>query len=309
MKKILITEFMDQSAVDDLAGDFDVTYAPKLVDAPEALVAAVEDADAIVVRNRTLVDAELLDHAKKLKAVGRLGVGLDNIDLEQCKARGIIVLPATGANDLAVAEYVVGAVFALVRKCFHSFDDMVDGRWPRTRLMGSEVAGKCLGLIGFGSIAKETCRRALALGMEVCAYDPYLKKIPEWDNVRLVDMKTLLHNADVVSLHIPLTSETRHLLDADKIAMMKQGAVVINAARGGVVDETALISALESGHLGGAALDVFEIEPLTRKAGQSFANLDTVILTPHIAGITEESNVRVSLLTAQNVRSILKGKS
>lgn len=309
MKKILITEFMDPSAVDDLAGDFDVTYSPELVDAPEALLAAVEDADAIVVRNRTQVRGELLNKAKQLKAVGRLGVGLDNIDVEQCEARGIAVLPATGANDLAVAEYVIGAVFSLLRKIYHASDRMVAGEWPRTHLMGREVAGKCLGLIGFGSIAKETCRRALALGMNVCAYDPYLKSIPEWKDVTLVDIRTLLQTADAVSLHVPLTVETKHLLDAKMIDMMKPGAIVINAARGGVLHEAALIAALKSGHLGGTALDVFETEPLTEEGGRSFAGLENVILTPHIAGITEESNVRVSRVTAENVRSVLKGKA
>ena len=309
MEKILITEMMDQGAVDDLAQDFDVTYSPELGDSPEALPGAAEGVDALVVRNRTQVRGKLLENAKRLKAVGRLGVGLDNIDVEACKARGIAVLPATGANDLAVAEYVIGATLSLVRKSYHSFDSMVAGEWPRARLMGREAAGQCLGLVGFGSIAKETCRRALALGMGVCAYDPYLKSLPEWTDVTLTDFPTLLQTADVVSLHVPFTPETRHLLDAEKIAGMKPGAVVINAARGGVLDEEALIDALRSGHLGGAALDVFETEPLTAEAGRRFADLANVILTPHIAGITEESNVRVSQVTADNVRSVLKGEA
>ncbi len=308
MKKIVITEFMDQKAVDGLSPDFNVIYDPKLVDNPEELQAQLHDAEGLIVRNRTQVRDGLLDNALQLKAVGRLGVGLDNIDLEQCKSRNIAVFPATGANDLAVAEYVIAAIMMLFRGAYHSTIAMVEGQWPRQTLMGHETSGKKLGLVGFGAIARETAQRAAALGMDILAYDPYLPKDhPAWHNVENLSLDDLLMQSDVISLHVPLTPETRHLIDASAIAKMKNGAMVINAARGGVVDEAALIEGLQTQHLGGAALDVFESEPLVAPIAERFRDLPNLILTPHIAGVTKESNVRVSAVTAENVRKALEG--
>ena len=309
MTDVVICEFMDQAAVDGLAAQFDVTYDPDLVDRPDALEAVVAGARALVVRNRTQVRGALLDAATSLQVVGRLGVGLDNIDLDACERRGIQVCPATGANDAAVVEYVIATAMLLLRNAYQATADVIAGEWPRQRCMGREIGGKVLGLIGFGGIARETARRAQALGMRVLAHDPFVAvDDPAWRDVEHAGFEALLAGADVVSLHVPLTATTRHLIDADQVARMKPGAVLINTARGGTVDEDAVIDALRSGHLAGAALDVFETEPVTADTGGRLAGIGNLVLTPHIAGVTQESNVRVSALTADNVRKVLVGR-
>ena len=308
MPDIVISEFMDEDAVRHLAEGRDVLYDPALVDRPDDLMAAVADARALIVRNRTQVRGPLLEAGRRLEAVGRLGVGLDNIDMAVCKARGIAVYPATGANDLAVAEYVIAAAMMLLRGAYLSSAEVAAGAWPRNRLMGREVSGKRLGLVGFGAIARETAGRAVALGMSVAAHDPYVPAdSSHWTGVERLDLADLLASSDVVSLHVPLTPETRGLIDGAALARMKRDAVLINAARGGIVDEPALAAALREGRLAGAALDVFEQEPLGAEQGARFAGLANVILTPHIAGVTVESNVRVSRLTAENVLRHLGG--
>lgn len=306
MADIVITEFLDEAAIAGALKGRDVLYDPKLVDDEVRLHAALKDARAIVVRNRTQVRGALLGAAPKLCVVGRLGVGLDNIDMDACKARGIEVFPATGANNIAVAEYVIAAAMLLVRRAFASSAEVASGKWPRGALIGGEVYGRTLGLVGFGAIARETAARARALGMEIAAYDPYLAADdPNWRGVRNLPLHRLLAEADIVSLHTPLTKETRHMIGAPAIAEMKRSAVIINAARGGVIDEEALAAALRDGRLAGAALDVFEEEPLGPAAGAKFEGLSNVILTPHIAGVTEESNVRVSRVTLESVAAAL----
>lgn len=307
MPDIVISEFMDRDIALEVLGDFDVQYDPNLVDDRGALLASLADARAIVVRNRTQVDAELLDHAPNLKVVGRLGVGLDNIDLEACKSRNVAVCPATGANDAAVAEYTITAALVLLRGAWSATERMVAGEWPRTDLMGREMLGKRLGLVGFGSIARQVAARASALGMTISAFDPYLPADdPAWTDVSAATLSDLAVDCDVISLHVPLTDETHHLVSVEFISSMREGAILINAARGGVVDESAVIEALREGRLGGAALDVFESEPLDGESGTAFAGISNVLLTPHIAGITKEANQRVSLVTAQNVLKHLR---
>ncbi|RMC36240.1 hydroxyacid dehydrogenase [Paracoccus alkanivorans] len=309
MSRVVITEFMDETAVQRLSVAAPTRYEPDLVDRREELIAAVADAEVLVVRNRTRVDAALLDAGKGLRAVGRLGVGLDNIDLEACKARGVQVWPATGANDLAVAEYVITTALMLLRGAYLSSDQVAAGDWPRQHLIGGELSGRVMGLLGFGAIAREVAARAGALGMTVIAHDPHLDSSdPAWAKAEPVSLDDLLTRSDVLSLHVPLTSQTRHIINAQALSGMRASAVLINAARGGVVDEDALADVLRSGHLAGAALDVFETEPLTAEAGGRFAGLTNVILTPHIAGVTEESNVRVSSLIADKVLNHLQEK-
>ena len=307
MTEVVICEFMDEAIAMDVLKGCDVLYDATLVDDRPALLASLADARAIIVRNRTQVDAELLEHAPRLEAVGRLGVGLDNIDLDQCKARNVTVYPATGANDVAVAEYAISAALLLLRSVWQASDDVIAGKWPRSTSMGREASGKRFGLIGFGSIAREVASRAKALGMDVCAYDPYLPQEDEaWSGIESVSLKDIAKTCDVVSAHVPLTNDTRHLIDVEFIRSMRAGAILINTARGGVVDESAVIEALREGQLGGAALDVFESEPLDGESGAAFAGIPNLLLTPHIAGITEEANQRVSLLTAQNVLKHLR---
>ncbi len=314
MPKVVISEFMDEAAIAAELAGLDVVYDPGLVDRPEDLAAAAARADALIVRNRTQVRGALLDAARDLTVVGRLGVGLDNIDLPACRARGIAVYPATGANDGAVAEYVIASALLLLRGAYGATARVAAGTWPRNALMGREIAGKRLGLVGFGSIARETARRAAALGMAVAAHDPFVAADdPAWTQtwtpasgpVERTALDALIAGSDVLSLHVPLTDATRGLIDAAALARMPTGAILINAARGGIVDEAAVAAALRSGHLGGAALDVFEREPLDAAAGAVFAGVPNLILTPHIAGVTRESNVRVSAVTAAAVRRYL----
>jgi (S)-sulfolactate dehydrogenase len=308
MADIVITEFMDEAAIRAHLSAFDVHYDPKLVDQPDALLAAVAGARALVVRNRTQVRGALLAAAARLTVVGRLGVGLDNIDVPACEARGIAVYPATGANDLAVAEYVITAALVLLRRAWFASDAVAAGEWPRQRLMGRELSGKQLGLVGYGAIARQTALRARALGMRIGAHDPFLPAADAaWEGVRNLALADLLAGSDVVSLHVPLTAATTRLLDAAALARMKPDAILINAARGGVVDEGALVDALRAGRLGGAALDVFEREPVDATAGRMFAGVPNLLLTPHIAGVTVESNERVSAVTAQAVAARLAG--
>ncbi|MEO3429532.1 hydroxyacid dehydrogenase [Pelagibius sp. CAU 1746] len=308
MSDIVISEFMDADAVEGLSKDFDLLYDPELVDRPDDLRAAVAGARALIVRNRTRVTGEVLAAAPNLVCVGRLGVGLDNIDLEACTSRGVAVLPATGANDQAVAEYVIAAALLLLRGAYHAGADMLSGAWPRQALMGREVAGKTLGLVGCGGIARQVAVRARALGMAVAAVDPFVAEAdPAWQEItRHETLESLLPAVDVLSLHVPLTEDTRGLVGAAALRRMRPGAVVVNTSRGGVVDEAALAASLKSGHLGGAALDVFEEEPLGAEAASVFAGLSNLILTPHIAGVTVEANVRVSALTARQVRAALE---
>jgi len=308
MPDIVVSEFLDVNALQDSARDYDVHYDPELVDRPDELKRMLAEARGLVVRNRTQVNVELLGAAPNLKVVGRLGVGLDNIDLKACEERGVTVCPATGANDAAVAEWVIVSVMTLLRGAFMFRTQMLNGEWPRNRAMGHETAGKTLGLVGFGQIARETAKRAQALGMAVVAYDPYVPADdPCWIGVEKIDdLAKLLGQSDAVSLHVPLNDATHHLLGADAMAQMKTGAVLVNAARGGVVDETAMVAAIKSGKIAGAALDVYETEPLTNAAAAQFADLPNLILTPHIGGVTIESNQRVSQVTMANVRRVLE---
>lgn len=305
MTDIVVSEFMDQAAIDWLKARFAVAYEPGLVDDRDRLLAAGPGARGLIVRNRTQVDQALLAAFPDLRAVGRLGVGLDNIDTGACRDRGIAVLPANGGNTVSVAEYVIAAVLILRRGAYHASDAVLAGDWPRQRLIGGEVSGATLGLVGYGAIARATAERARALGMVIAAHDPFLSAgDPAWAGATRHDsLDTLLAEADAVSLHVPLTPQTRALIDAGRLARMRPGAILVNTARGGVVDETALADALRAGRLGGAAIDVFAEEPL--QAGSTLAGAPNLIATPHIAGVTRESNDRISRMTAENVAHAL----
>lgn len=305
--RVIISEFMDEDALSGFAPGTRVTYDPALVEDRPRLLSLLADADALIVRNRTRVDAEMLAAAPRLRAVGRLGVGLDTIDLQTCAARGIVVLPAAGANTLSVAEYVITAALMLRRGAFGSTAAMLAGAWPRTALMGAEISGATLGLLGYGRIAWAVADRARALGMHIAAHDPMLPGgDPAWQGAERLSLPDLLARTDILSVHVPLTPGTRGMLDGDALAAMKPGAILINTARGGIVDEPALAQALRTGALGGAALDVFATEPLTADAAQVFADTPDLILTPHIAGVTQEANIRVSTLTVAQVRTALE---
>ncbi len=308
MARVVITEFMDERAVASLAASHDVLYDAKLVDDAARLRKEAAGADAIIVRNRTQVRGELLAALVKCRVVGRLGVGLDNIDVPGCEARGMQVIPATGANALSVAEYVIASAMLLLRGAYASSAEIAAGAWPRTALSnGREIGGKTLGLIGFGGIGQLVARLAKALGMDVCAFDAMMDDYhPAFAElgVRCAGLDEVIKASDVISLHVPLVDSTRGLFDAARIGAMKPGAVLINTARGGIVDEVALAAALREKRLGGAAIDVFGTEPLP--AAPHFQGCPNLLLTPHIAGLSAEANDRVSSLIAHRVLEALR---
>ena len=307
MTDVVITEFMPPDAVARLSAAARVHYDPTLSEKPGLLTEFAGEARALVIRNRTGITEDLLARAPKLACIGRQGVGLDNIDMGACARHGVSVYPAIGANAQSVAEYAVTAVLMLLRGVYRGSEAVASGAWPRQEMIGREAAGKTLGIIGFGGIGRQTARRATALGMEVVACDPYLDGTdPAWALARGVALGELLARSDAISLHVPLTPETRRMIGPDQFAAMRPGAVLVNTARGGVVDEAALAEALASGDLGGAALDVFETEPLTAAAAARFRGLGNLILTPHIAGLTEESEARVSTMVVDKVLAHLE---
>ena len=299
---ILITEFMDEDAVNLLKKKYDVYYDISLAEDSNSLVKLINKMKALIVRNKTLVTRELIENAPNLTCVGRLGVGLDNIDLNACEEQNITVYPALGANSHSVAEYVICASMLLLRKAYFKKNEMIAGNWPRQESSGSEVYGKTLGLIGFGDIAQKTRDLALGLGIKTVAYDPYLDKDSNvWKETKNLDLENLLSISDIISLHIPLSKETKNLIDEKKLRLIKNSSVIINTSRGGIIDENSLAKLLKENKIGGAALDVFNKEPINKVNAKKFEGLDNIILTPHIGGVTKESNERVSKMIAKKI--------
>ena len=307
MSSILISEFITSQALETLRCQHEVVYAPELYKDRPALIAALQNIEALVVRNLTQVNEEVLAGASKLKVVGRLGVGLENIELSACAKRNIKVIPATGANAESVAEYVVGAAVALTRGFIPATTATFNGEWPRPRFSGyHEFLGKTIGIVGFGSIGRIVAKKAHAFGLRCVAYDPMLSgDSVELDgfSVPLLSLSELLSESDAITLHLPFLPDTKNLFNAATLDQIKEGACLINTARGGIVDEKALADRLRSGRLGGAAIDVFSTEPA--KDLSHFAGIENLILTPHIAGVTQESNERVSQMIADEVNRFL----
>ena len=299
---ILITEFMDEDAVNLLKKKYDVYYDISLAEDSNSLVKLINKMKALIVRNKTLVTRELIENAPNLTCVGRLGVGLDNIDLNACEEQNITVYPALGANSHSVAEYVICASMLLLRKAYFKKNEMIAGNWPRQESSGSEVYGKTLGLIGFGDIAQKTRDLALGLGIKTVAYDPYLDKDSNlWKETKNLLLDNLLSISDIISLHIPFSKETKNLIDEKKLRLIKNSSVIINTSRGGIIDENSLAKLLKENKIGGAALDVFNKEPINKVNAKKFEGLDNIILTPHIGGVTKESNERVSKMIAKKI--------
>ena len=307
MPSILISEFITSQALETLRSKHAVVYEPELYKDRPALIAALQNIEALIVRNLTQVNEAILAGAPNLKVVGRLGVGLENIELPACAKRNIKVIPATGANAESVAEYVVGAAVALTRGFIPATMSTLKGEWPRPRFSTyHEFLGKTLGIVGFGSIGKIVAKKAHAFGLQCLAYDPILTgDSVELDgfSVPLLSLSELLGKSDAVTLHLPFLPETKNLFNAATLDQMKNGACLINTARGGIVDEKALVERLRSERLGGAAIDVFESEPA--KDLSHFVGIENLILSPHIAGVTHESNERVSQMIADEVNRFL----
>ena len=307
MAEIVITEFVDDATLQNLSQDYQVHFDPTLVDQQQNLPILLQDCRALIVRNRTQVTSKLLKSGPNIQVIGRLGVGLDNIDTEACREQGIQVCPAIGANSISVAEYSIAAMLLLLKRgIFNVSERVIAGEWPRNELMGLEAAGRNFGLIGYGAISREVATRAKALGMQVMAFDPFINhNDPIWSIAKQATLDEIITTNDVISCHVPLNNDTYHMIDETAIARMRTGTIVINASRGGVVDEKAIIAGLKSSKLGGAALDVFEYEPLDQKSGAEFYEVPNLLITPHVAWATEEADIKTGAVTVANVRRVL----
>jgi D-3-phosphoglycerate dehydrogenase len=271
---------------------------------PEGLAAALADADALVVRSAVQVDDALMEHAPKLRVVGRAGVGVDNIDADAATRRGIVVMNTPGANAVAVAELTIGLMLALARKLPAANSTMHAGKWEKKNLQGAELRGKTLGILGLGRIGLEVARRAKGFGLEIIGSDPFVSAAVARENgIKLGTLDELIAGSDYITLHVGLTQQTAGVVNAKSIAAMKKGVRIINCARGELIDDAALVAALKSGQVAGAALDVFAVEPLK---DSPYFELDNVILTPHIAGSTGEAQEAVGIQIARQVREYLK---
>jgi len=270
----------------------------------KGLEAELADADALVVRSAVQVDAKLLESAPKLRVIGRAGVGVDNIDAEAATNRGIVVMNTPGANAIAVAELTLGLMISMARQVVKANSTMHNGKWEKKSLQGVELRGKTLGIVGLGRVGMEVARRALPFGMTVVGYDPFVSPaVARENNVELAPLDELFRRADYLTLHVGLTPQTEGLINATSIATMKKGVRIINCARGELVQDEALLAALKSGQVAGAALDVFTSEPLK---DSPYFNLENVILTPHIAGSTNEAQEAVGIQIARQVSDYLK---
>jgi D-3-phosphoglycerate dehydrogenase / 2-oxoglutarate reductase len=271
---------------------------------PNGLPAALADADALVVRSAVQVDDALMEHAPKLRVVGRAGVGVDNIDADAATRRGIVVMNTPGANAVAVAELTIGLMLALARKVPAANASMHAGKWEKKNLQGAELRGKTLGILGLGRVGLEVAKRAKGFGLEIIGSDPFVSAAVARENgIKLVTLDEMIASSDYLTLHVGLTPQTAGVVNAKSLAAMKKGVRIINCARGELIDDAALVAALKSGHVGGAALDVFVKEPAKNTP---YAELDNVILTPHIAGSTAEAQEAVGIQIAQQVREYLK---
>lgn len=265
---------------------------------------ALHVANGLIVRSATDVDAGMIGRAPALRVIGRAGVGVDNIDVGAATDRGIAVFNAPGGNTVAAAELTMALMLSLVRRVTAADRSVREAAWDRARFRGVELQGKTLGLLGAGRIGGEVAKRCQVFGMEVIVYDPYLSAARAGDlGVQLVELEDVLDKADVISLHVPLTEETRGLVGTDSLRRMKDGAFLINASRGGVIDEDALALALNEGQIAGAALDVYETEPLPTDS--PLRDVPNLVLTPHLGALTEEAQVGVAKEVSDVIRSAL----
>jgi D-3-phosphoglycerate dehydrogenase len=301
--KVLISDSLSKEAVDILQQEkeFKVDVNTKLT--PDELKKVIKDYDALLVRSATKVTSDIINAADRLKIIGRAGVGLDNVDVEAASKKGIIVVNTPGGNTISTAEHTFSMMMALSRTIPQADLSMKKGEWERKKFMGVELYGKTLGIVGLGRIGTEVARRAIAFGMTVLAYDPYLSAEKAKDlGIENVDLKKLFERSDYITVHTPLTDETKHMISDKEFGMMKKGVRIINCARGGIIDEDALVKAIESGKASGAAFDVYENEP---PKGSKLIGLDKVVLTPHLGASTEEAQTNVAVEVANTVRDAL----
>jgi D-3-phosphoglycerate dehydrogenase / 2-oxoglutarate reductase len=302
-RRVLVCDTLDIETL-GLTDAFEVDYEPSIT--KEDLLAKVEGYDALVVRSRTKVDAEVIARATRLRIIARPGTGLDNIDLRAANARGVEVVNSPEALVEAVAEHVVGLMLAVARSIPAADASMKSGVWEKQRFVGTELKGKTLGIAGLGRIGRRVAEIARALGLSLLGYD--VIEVPQETlaalGCRMVDLDSLFASSDFITLHVPLTSETRHMVDARRISLMKRSAVIINTYRGEVIDEAALVKALEAGEIGGAALDVFEHEP----PGPEIVSAPNIITTPHIGGQTKDAQDTAVTIVGAKINQFFAGR-
>ena len=295
MTKILITEFINQNSLENLNKKFDVNYDEKLCEDEKEIIKIIRDYDGLIVRNKTQVNSDILKNAFKLKFIGRLGVGLDNIDTEYCKNNNIHVQPAIGMNADSVAEYVVSSSMSLIKKIPMFHNGTIKGEWPRTTINSTEIKQKNLGIIGFGTIGKKVAEYSLKNGLKILAYDPYIKELNDKEiDAKLSSLNEIYEKSDIISIHLPLTDETKNMINKSSFSQMKNKPIIINTSRGSIINESDLIEAYHKNIISGFALDVFEKEPIESEFYNKIKPGMNCILTPHISGVTTESNIRVS---------------
>ena len=295
MTKILITEFINQNSLENLNKKFDVNYDEKLCEDEKEIIKIIKDYDGLIVRNKTQVNLDILKNAFKLKFIGRLGVGLDNIDTEYCKNKNIHVQPASGMNADSVAEYVVSSSMFLIKKIPMFHNGTIKGEWPRTTIKSTEIKQKNLGIIGFGTIGKKVAEYSLKNGLKILAYDPYISELNDKEiDAKLSSLNEIYEKSDIISIHLPLTDETKNMINKSSFSQMKNKPIIINTSRGSVINESDLIEAYNKNNISGFALDVFEKEPIKSEFYNKIKPGMNCILTPHISGVTTESNIRVS---------------
>ncbi len=303
--KVLIADQINQKGIEELEEVAEVVARTDIT--PEELVRDIKDFDAIIVRSRTKVTREVIEAASSLKIIARAGVGVDNVDVQAATERGIMVVNAPESTSITVAEHTMGLVLSLSRKISIADKSVKEDKWEKSRFMGMELNGKTLGIVGMGRIGSQVVIRAKAFGMDIVVYDPYITPEAATElGVEVVDMETLLKNADVITIHVPLTPETKHLISQPQFEIMKDNAIIVNCARGGIINEDDLYDALSEGKISGAALDVFENEP---PAGSSLLELDNVVLTPHIAASTSEAQRDAAIIVAKEIKKVFKGES
>jgi D-3-phosphoglycerate dehydrogenase len=300
--KIVVAEKMSASAIDLLREPTWEVITPEQIDG--RLAEHLQTADALIVRSAVQVNAALLEHAPKLRVIGRAGVGVDNIELEAATRKGIAVMNTPGGNAVAVAEHTIGVMLAMARYTCRANELMHAGKWEKKSLQGSELRGKTLGIVGLGKIGMEVAKRAKVFGMEVVGHDPFVSAtVAKEQGIRLATMDEIYAVADYLTLHVGLTPQTTGMINAESLKKMKKGVRLVNCARGELVNEAALAEAIKSGHVAAASLDVFIEEPLKNSP---FTTLDKVILTPHIAGSTNEAQEAVGQQIAMQVKEYLK---
>lgn len=306
MARIFVADPIAREGIERLSAEAKVDVITGLT--ASQLIERIGEYDALVVRSETKVTADVIEAGRNLKVIGRAGVGVDNIDVEAATVRGILVVNSPGGNTIAAAEHTIAMVLVLSRNIAQANASLHAGRWDRSSFVGVEVLNKTIGIVGLGRIGSEVARRAQGLMMKVIAYDPFLSsEVARKQGIELLPLDEVLKRADYVTIHVPLSPETRHMIGARELSTMKPGARLINVARGGIVDESALCDALRSGHLAGAALDVFETEPLP--SDSPLLAIPSVIVSPHLGASTREAQVNVAIEVADEILLALRGEA